>query len=150
MPKSSNEPMDEDDMLLAEAKNLGQKIQKRHRRESNVAQLKDGKTTPIKEEDMEEDFDDSGTNSKTTGGQFGIEEARNYDSNVSGSKSKQSPTRTENSDSMGVVTGVQGSLNVFKQSFNQSLASEKSSKTPFLGERFQSSSPTKVANIPED
>ena len=99
---------------------------------------------------MEEDFDDSGTNSKTTGGQFGIEEARNYDSNVSGSKSKQSPTRTENSDSMGVVTGVQGSLNVFKQSFNQSLASEKCSKTPFLGERFQSSSPTKVANIPED
>jgi hypothetical protein len=41
------------------------------------------KATPIKEEDIEEEFEDSGTNSKTTGGNFGIEEARNYDSNLS-------------------------------------------------------------------
>lgn len=71
------------------------------------------KATPIKEEDIEEEFEDSGTNSKTTGGNFGIEEARNYDSNVSGSKitagEKSSPTRTEvsrQSDSLGNMGGI--------------------------------------------
>mmetsp|Transcript_23442 Transcript_23442/g.29148 ORF Transcript_23442/g.29148 Transcript_23442/m.29148 type:complete len:117 (+) Transcript_23442:652-1002(+) len=60
---------------------------------------------------------------------------------------KSSPTRTDSkySDSLG---GVQGSLNVFKQNFNQTIVSEKSAKTPGLGEKFSPSS--KVDEIPVD
>ena len=69
LPKSG-EPMDEDDMLLQESKHLHNKLKAQRRRESHghhgVAQLE--KATPIKEEDIEEEFEDSGTNSKTTGG----------------------------------------------------------------------------------
>ena len=43
-----------------------------------------------------------------------------------------------------------GSLNVFKQSFNQSGTSDKSLLTPGLGEKFYSSSPTRVEEIPDD
>ena len=45
--------------------------------------------------------------------------------------------------------GIQGSLNVFKQSFNQTNVSEKSLKTPGLGEKFRSS-PPRVDEIPVD
>lgn len=62
---------------------------------------------------------------------------------------KSSPTRTESkySDSMG---GVQGSLNVFKQGFNGTIVSEKSAKTPGLGEGGKFSPSSKVDEIPVD
>lgn len=64
----------------------------------------------------------------------------------------ESPTRTEgskNSDSIGAIGGVQGSLNVFKQSFNASSASDRNQHTPALGRKF-TSSPSKVDEIPVD
>ncbi len=67
---------------------------------------------------------------------------------------KSSPTRTDaskQSDSLGNLTGIQGSLNVFKQGFDRSGASDKSLKTPGLGgtNKFRSS-PPKVDEIPVD
>ena len=47
--------------------------------------------------------------------------------------------------------GVQGSLNVFKHSqLNASAASDKSQRTPALGDKFRSSSPKRVDEIPVD
>ena len=79
----------------------------------------------------------SGSQSKTTGGGgFGIEEAKNYDSQLEISKSRElsksrdlsqsrdpprSPTKTWDSKmSDSLAGGVQGSLNVFKQSLPNS------------------------------
>lgn len=132
-PRTKDEEME--DLLLQEARVQHQKIraQTLSRRPTDKYDPLKKEATPIKEEDIEEEFDDgmSGSQSKTTGGgAFGIEEAKNYDSALSQSKSRdlsksrelsqsrdhpRSPTKTETSKmSDSLAGGVQGSLNVFK------------------------------------
>ena len=138
-PRTKDEEME--DLLLQEARVQHQKIraQTLSRRPTDKYDPLKKEATPIKEEDIEEEFDDgmSGSQSKTTGGgAFGIEEAKNYDSALSQSKSRdlsksrelsqsrdhpRSPTKTETSKmSDSLAGGVQGSLNVFKQSLSNS------------------------------
>jgi len=82
IPKTKDEELE--DLLLQEGRQAHQKV-----RASSLSKRGDRtldpikkEATPIKEEDIEEEFEEqySGTNSKTTDGRFMIEEARNYDS----------------------------------------------------------------------
>ena len=90
--------------------------------------------TPIKEEAIEEEFDDqySGTNSKTTDGKFMIEEARNYDSQFSGSKSDNESKYSihkigKHQASAETLIGVRNNLNVSKETPSSNLHTLKTS-----------------------
>ena len=136
-----------EDLLLQEARGThaklrAQSLSRKHDKFDPHAKP----ATPIKEEDIEEEFDDgvSGSPSKTTGGTGVIEEARNYESMLSNTKdfsksrelsmSKDQPqpkTPVKNEapklDDQPATAG-RDHLNVFKQSLSNSA--EKQENTP--------------------
>ena len=90
-----------------------------------------------------------------------MEEARNYDSHltgVSGGSQKRNETDSSklNDSSQVLATGVQGSLNVFKNSFNQrdgrnsALSNSNQPQTPQLGNSLNNSNVHRQVDETED
>ena len=82
----NGESLDEDELLLQESRQLHHKLKAQRRSERlKPGQYNQQKATPIKEEDIEEEFEEN-DKSKTTEGvtSMAMEEARNYDSHLTG------------------------------------------------------------------